>query len=126
MPPPDRHPLIGWIRVLEAGPPPWVPAADWDFKIDQLRSAALVLLPHPRTLDLIGLPRDPRVPALLAVLALPPGSAGPWLAGHGALALERLLAHTRACPDDSLVAEILGRVSVHRCGQSPSSSRPGA
>ncbi len=109
-PTPDRHPLIGWISVLEAGPPPWVPATDWDFKIDQLRSAALVLLPHPRTLDLVGLPRDPRVPALLAVLALPPGPAGPWLAGHGAPALERLVAHTRACPDAGLVEHILGRM----------------
>ncbi|WP_295461392.1 hypothetical protein, partial [uncultured Thiodictyon sp.] len=71
--PPDEdpvgHPLVGWIATLTRRRPDWVDAAEWGFKIDQLRAAALCLLPHPGTLDLVGLPLHPAVPALLAVLA---------------------------------------------------------
>ena len=116
---PERHPLIGWIRTLTAHRPAGVEAADWGFKIDQLRAAAMVVLPHPRTLALVGLPADPRVPALLAVLALPPGQAAVRLAGHGAAALERLWSQTLACPQGGLAAEI----QAHGQKKSPAGSR---
>ena len=103
---PADHPLVHWIRRLEAHRPAAVDPADWAFKLDQLRAAALLLLPHPTTLDLVGLPRDPRVPALLAVLAADPATVGEHLAAHRQPTLHRLLAHSRACPDTALVADL--------------------
>jgi hypothetical protein len=103
---PTGHPLIDWIGILASRVPNGVDGREWSFKIDQLRSAALCLLPHPRTLDLVGLPADPRVPALLAVLASDPEAQTPDLAAHGETALRRLLGHSRACPDAVLVQEI--------------------
>jgi hypothetical protein len=83
-----------------------VNVAEWGVKIDQLRAAALFLLPHPRTLDLVGLPQHPRVPALLAVLAGAPDATAAPLAAHGESALRRMLGHSLACPDAPLVADI--------------------
>ena len=103
---PAKHPLIRWITVLQERRPADVDAADWAFKIDQLRAAAIFLLPHPGSLDLVGLPQDQRVPALLAALAADPAAVGHHLAAHGAPALRRLLEHSRACPDPSLITEI--------------------
>jgi hypothetical protein len=103
---PAGHPLIGWIGTLEQQCPGGVDPADWAFKVDQLRAAALFLLPHPRTLDLVGLPRDPRVPALLAALAADPSAVGGHLAAHGEPGLRRLLAHSLACPGASVAADI--------------------
>ncbi|WP_295442642.1 hypothetical protein [uncultured Thiodictyon sp.] len=108
--PPDEdpagHPLVGWISALEQRVPDGVDAVEWAFKIDQLRAAALFLLPHPGTLDLVGLPRDPWAPALLAVLAADPGTVGEHLALHAAPALRRMLEHSLAYPEPSLVADI--------------------
>lgn len=108
--PPDEdpagHPLVDWIAALERRVPDGVDAAEWALKIDQLRAAALLLLPHPGTLDLVGLPRDPRVPALLAVLAAAPGGVGDHLALHAVPALRRMLEHSLTGPEPSLVADI--------------------
>jgi len=103
---PSGHPLSRWIVVLQERCLAGVDAADWAFKIDQLRAAALFLLPHPDTLDLVGLPQDQRVPALLAALAADPAAVGDHLAAHGTPALRRLLEHSRACPDASLASDI--------------------
>lgn len=103
---PSGHPLVGWIEALDRKLPHGVDAAEWAFKIDQLRAATLLLLPHPATLDLVGLPRDPRVPALLAVLAADPGRVAHHLADHGEYALRRILGQSLACPTQSLVADI--------------------
>ena len=103
---PAGHPLIGWIAAQERHLPPGVDAAEWAFKIDQLRAAALILLPHPATLDLVGLPGDPRVPALLAVLALEPARVAIHLMAHGGPALCRMLEHSLSCPIPSLVVDI--------------------
>ena len=103
---PAGHPLVAWLGGLERRVPDGVDAADWGFKRDQLRAAALFLLPHPATLGLVGLPQNPAVPALLAVLAATPGRVGDHLAAHGLPVLRQLLAHSLAGPDPSLVAEI--------------------
>ena len=103
---PAGHPLLDWIAVLDGARPAGVDAAEWAFKIDQLRAAALFLLPHPATLDLVGLPRSPQVPALLAVLAAEPGLAAGHLAAHGGPALRRMLEHSLACPAVSVVSDI--------------------
>jgi hypothetical protein len=103
---PAGHPLIGWLATLTEQRPDWVDARDWGIKIDQLRSAALFLLPHPRTLDLVGLPDNPPVPALLAALAADPTAVGDGLAAHGILSLRRMLEHSLACPDPTLATDI--------------------
>ena len=102
---PAGHPLIGWIETLSADCPAGVDLPEWGFKIDQLRAAALFLLPHPDTLGLVGLPEHPRVPALLAVLTRAPEAAA-GLAAHGEAALRQLWEHTQACPDAPLVADL--------------------
>jgi hypothetical protein len=98
--------LIGWIETLEQRVPAGVNAPEWAFKIDQLRAAALFLLPHPRTLERVGLPHSDRVPALLAALAGEPGVLTGDLAAHGEAGLCRLLEHGQRCPDQLLVADI--------------------
>ncbi len=103
---PAGHPLIGWIETLSEGRPDWVEPREWSIKIDQLRAAALFLLPHPRTLDLVGLPESPRVPALLAALAADPSRIGGRLADHGRAGLDRMLRHSLACPDPGLATDI--------------------
>ena len=103
---PVGHPLIGWLATLTERRPDWVDWREWGIKIDQLRSAALFLLPHPRTLDLVGLPDSASVPALLAVLATDPRAVGDVLAAHGIVPLRRMLEHSLACPDATLVADI--------------------
>ncbi|WP_295577872.1 hypothetical protein [uncultured Lamprocystis sp.] len=112
---PAGHPLIGWIETLRETLPAGVDAAEWGIKIDQLRAAALFLLPHPHTLALVGLPDHPRVPALLCALAAEPGAAEA-LAAHGELALRRMIEHSLACPDASLVADIRGWVTAWLAG----------
>ena len=102
---PAGHPLIGWIKTLRETLPAGVDALEWEIKIDQLRAAALFLLPHPHTLALVGLPDNPRVPALLCALAADPAAAEA-LAAHGESALRRMIEHSLACPDASLVADI--------------------
>ncbi len=102
---PAGHPLIGWIATLRETLPAGVDALEWEIKIDQLRAAALFLLPHPHTLALVGLPDHPRVPALLCALAADPAAAEA-LAAHGESALRRMIEHSLACPDASLVADI--------------------
>ncbi len=102
---PAGHPLIGWIQTLRETLPAGVDALEWGIKIDQLRAAALFLLPHPHTLALVGLPDNPRVPALLCALAADPAAAEA-LAAHGEAALRRMIEHSLACSDAPLVADI--------------------
>lgn len=103
---PAGHPLIGWLATLTKQRPDWVDARDWGIKIDQLRSAALFLLPHPRTLDLVGLPDSPAVPALLAALAADPRAVRDELAAHGIVSLRGMLDHSLASPDPTLATDI--------------------
>jgi len=102
---PAGHPLISWIETLQETLPVGVDASEWGIKIDQLRAAALFLLPHPHTLARVGLPDDPRVPALLCALAADPAAAEA-LAAHGESALRRMIDQSLACPDAPLVADI--------------------
>jgi len=112
---PAGHRLIGWIETLQETLPAGVDASEWGIKIDQLRAAALFLLPHPHTLARVGLPDHPRVPALLCVLAADPDAAEA-LAAHGESALRRMIEHSLACPDASLVADIRAWVTAWLAG----------
>lgn len=95
---PADHPLCRWIERTADARPAWADPGQWEFKIDQLRAAALYLLPHPETLARVGLPRDPHCPALLLALARDPRRAGPALAGHGDAALSAIVRHSLDCP----------------------------
>jgi hypothetical protein len=105
---PARHPLVTWIRALESHCPDGVAAQEWQFKIDQLRAAALVLLPSADTLARVGLPEGhpPRVPALLVVLAIDHHQGGDALAEHGPDALHRMLQQSLSCRSPALVDAI--------------------
>ncbi len=96
---PARHPLVAWIRSLQADIPTGVHPREWQFKIDQLRSAALVLLPSAQTLAIVGLPeaKQARVPALLVALAFDPEQAGRGLAEHGRDVLQQMLQQSLDC-----------------------------
>ncbi|MDQ3280769.1 MAG: hypothetical protein M3Q69_05085 [Acidobacteriota bacterium] len=63
--------LLEWVGQVRAQRPPYAHEEQWGVKVDLLRSAALVLLPQPLTVQAIGLP-DVRshVPALLFGLLL--------------------------------------------------------
>jgi hypothetical protein len=105
---PARHPLVAWIQALRSNIPPEVHPQEWQFKIDQLRSAALVLLPSARTLAIVGLPEGEhaRVPALLVALALDPKQTGQALAEHGLDALQQILRQSLGCHNPYLVEKI--------------------
>lgn len=58
--------LASWTEELRKQKPEWVHVEQWSAKIDVLRSAAIVLLPHASILQTIGIPNEgSRVPALL-------------------------------------------------------------
>jgi hypothetical protein len=105
---PGRHPLVAWIQALQSDVPDGVHEKEWQFKIDQLRSAALVLLPSPRTLAIVGMPEgeNARIPALLVALALDSKQAGHGLAEHGLNALQEMLRQSLSCCSPILVEEI--------------------
>lgn len=105
---PARHPLVAWIQALQSDIPAGVHEKEWQFKIDQLRSAALVLLPSTSTLTIVGLPEgeQPQIPALLVTLAFDPKQGGQGLAEHGLDALRRMIQQSLGCRSPSLVERI--------------------
>lgn len=109
---PHAHPLCMWVERTTAERPDWADGRSWGLKVDQLRAAALVLLPHPETLGLVGLPESPWVPALLPALACRPARIGPALGDHGKEGLRRILRQSLACPRPRVQARI--RVWVDR------------
>jgi hypothetical protein len=103
---PSNHVLVDWLGALERGAPAGVDPDDWRFKTEQLRAAVLFLLPHPDTLALIGLPRNPHAPALLAALCSDPDASVARLSDHGPESLSLMVEHSRRCPARSLVSAI--------------------
>jgi hypothetical protein len=103
---PGDHPLCRWVRQTAERRPDWADPAEWGIKVDQLRAATLVFLPHPHTLDLVGLPESPYVPALLPVLACKPDKVGGHLAAHGLEHLRAIVEQSLACPRTAVAARI--------------------
>jgi len=99
---PQEHPLCRWVDEVERQCPDWAHPDEWAMKIDQLRAAALFLLPHPKTAELVGLPRSGAVPALLMGFACPPEIAGDAFAEHGEKSLKRIFDHSLNFPARTL------------------------
>jgi hypothetical protein len=88
--------IASWIRELRAQQPDYVHATQWSIKCDLLRSAALVLVPEARTVELVGVPdATSPIPSLFfgAMLERPND-----LAKLDAATLRLLLAQSVQCP----------------------------
>jgi len=88
--------LPSWIAALRERRPAHADEEQWLVKLDLLRSAALVLRPHPDALRLATLPESGRVPALFFALLYDRGKRD-LLGELGEQLLAAALAHSLAC-----------------------------
>jgi hypothetical protein len=90
--------LASWIHHVSKEKPSYAHAEQWSVKVDLLRSAAIVLVPEPATVQAVGVPAaDSRVPALFFGLLLRKRHQREDLAALGEDALRELVQQSTTC-----------------------------
>lgn len=89
--------LNEWVTEVRKQKPDYVHPEQWNVKVDLLRSAAVVLVPEPSTLQKVGGPGSDRVPILLFALMMESPQQWDRLLGLGQKGLSEALGQSARC-----------------------------
>lgn len=90
--------LCRWVQEVREQRPPYAAEAQWEVRVDLLRSAALVLAPDPATVRAVGRPgNESLVPSLLYALLLEKRAHRDALASLGETNLHEIIKQSVSC-----------------------------